>query len=124
MSGDTWIVRTWLGGAGGIGRYRPMMLLNSWKGTKKHQHPPLRKMIGSAVSVLLRCRNLGLAEFWGLVSPASVEGVGLEVTQHCRMEVKPEKVMWEALFLQLWEKLGFYSQTHVFLHTEMFVQCS
>ena len=81
-------------------------------------------MIGSAVSVLLRCRNLGLAELWGLVSPALVEGVGLEVTQHCQMEVKPEKVVWEALFLQMWDKLGFHSQTHVFLHTEMFVQYS
>lgn len=34
------------------------------------------------------------------------------------------KVVQEALFLQLWDKLGFYSQTHVFLHAEMFVHYS
>lgn len=100
------------------------LLLNGCKGTRKHHHPPRRKMIWSAVSVLLRCRNLGLGELWGLVSAASVEGVGLEVTQRYRMEVKPVKVVWEALFLQLWEKLGFHSQTHVFLHTETFVRYS
>ena len=40
-----------------------------------------------------------------------MEGAGLEVTRCCRMGVKPVKVEQEALFLQLWDKLGFYSQT-------------
>lgn len=39
----------------------------------------------------------------------------------CWIEWKPVKVACEVLFLHLWEKFDFSSQTHVFLHMEMSV---